>query len=281
MEEIGLVAARTGRFSRPWLAWPINQVATAVKFCCVYHFFQIGWNMLNGLYGTANALEALSKLQEATAANLAHLNTPGHRRMVAGFSQMVDRDNSETARPGSQVDRQSSDFTAGRMEHTGRNLDLAIQGSAFFMYQGEHGIMYSRNGVLFRDLETNELVNADGIRVLDDKRRPIVFTGDLSQLQVSPNGSLMSQGSSIGRLGIVSFDNNQSLESDNQTYFRIGKAEEQEPTDIKVVQGVRELSNANAVSELISLIVCSRHYEATQRALRSLSDSLQENSRSN
>jgi flagellar basal body rod protein FlgG len=237
--------------------------------------------MLNGLYGTANALEALSKLQEATASNLAHLNTPGHRRLVAGFSEMVDPANSEEARPGSQADRQSADFTAGRMEHTGRNLDLALQGNAFFMYQGENGIMYSRNGVLFRNVETHELVNGDGIRILDEKRQPIVFTGNLSQLQVSQNGALMSEGQSVGRLGVVSFDNNQSLQSDNQTYFRLGKAVEQEPDEIKVVQGVRELSNANPVTELISLIVCSRHYEATQKALRSLSDSLQENSRSN
>lgn len=236
--------------------------------------------MLNGLYGSANALEALSKLQEATAANLAHLNTPGHRRMVAGFSEMVDRDNTHESLPGAHVDRQSSDFTAGRTEQTGRKLDLALQGDAFFMYQGQNGIMYSRNGVLFRDAESNELVNGDGIRILDDMKNPIVYSGDLSQLQINPDGTLVSQGQSLGRIGTVRFDNNQALESENQTYFRIGRATEQEAGEAKVVQGARELSNASPVTELISLIVCSRHYEATQRALRTISDSMQENSRS-
>jgi flagellar basal-body rod protein FlgF len=236
--------------------------------------------MLNGLYGSAVALDGLSKLQEATATNLAHLNTPGHRRLVTGFSEMIDPEDRSQSRPGSQVDRQRADFSAGRLEHTGRKLDLAIQGDAFFMYQGANGVMYSRNGVIFRDAETNELTNGDGIRLLGDNRQPIVYTGDLNSLTVHSDGSIGSQGQNVGRIGIVQFDDKQLLESENQTYFRAGQAIANPATDFKVVQGARELSNANPVTELISLIVCSRHFEASQKVLRTLSDTIQENTRS-
>lgn len=235
--------------------------------------------MLNGLYGSATALDALGKLQEATASNLAHLNTPGHRRLVSGFSEMLDPLGSH-ALPGSILDRQTADFRSGRLERTDRPLDLSMQGDGFFVYRGANGEMYSRNGVLHRDAETNELTNSDGFRILDENRQPIVFAGELSTLAIGADGSISDGSQSVGKLAIASFDDNRLLESENQTYFRQGTATPRDAEGVSLIQGSRELSNTDAVTEMISLIVCTRHFEAIQRTLRTISDTLQANTKS-
>ena len=45
----------------------------------------------------------------------------------------------------------------------------------------------------------------------------------------------------------------------------------------RVIQGSRELSNVSAVEELVAMLVGMRHYEASQRALRSISEAVAQN----
>ncbi len=230
--------------------------------------------MLNGLYSGASALDMLARQQENTASNLAHLNTPGHRRSTLSFAQTSD-----TAISGESAVKSAFDFQDGRLEPTGRELDLAMTGDGFFVYQGEEGKLYSRSGVLFRDSETNELVNGDGIPILGEDG-PITVTGAISEIVVGSDGTISAGQQQIGKLAIVQFDNNRLLQSDGQTYFRAGTAQETPADGVQVQQGVRELSNASAVTEMIALIVGSRHFESAQRAIRTISDTLQESAQS-
>lgn len=140
--------------------------------------------------------------------------------------------------------------------------------------------MYSRNGVLTLDPVTNELVNSDGFPILNDANEPVVYNGSVSRLEVASDGLISSEGKSIGKIGVVTFDDNRLLESENQTYFRAGRAVATPATEYSVAQGYRELSNASPVTELIALITGSRSFEASQRAIRMISDSLQEQTRS-
>ena len=50
-----------------------------------------------------------------------------------------------------------------------------------------------------------------------------------------------------------------------------------QPSEATVQQGARELSNVSAVEELVRMIVGMRHYEAAQRALRSIDEAVQQN----
>ena len=237
--------------------------------------------MLNGLYSSATALDVLSQQQEAIASNLAHLNTPGHRRMVFSLVEQTAAGDPNEAVPGVKIQKQSADFTPGRMEPTGRQLDLALNGDGFFVYQGAEGPMYSRSGVVFRDAESNELRNSNGFPLVGDGGTPVTYDGAISDLVIGSDGTISQAGQnqSLGKISIVSFDDNQLLESESQTYFRAGQATIGPAENVSVLQGSRELSNASSMNELISLIVGSRQFEASQRAIRMISDAMQESIR--
>lgn len=236
--------------------------------------------MISGIYSGVTALNNYAKQQELISANLAHLNTNGYRRQVASFHERMDVSNGQaTSLPGSRINQVATDFGQGVNQVTGRKLDLALSGEAFFVYQGENEKLYSRNGALYRSTD-GTLVNGDGLPILD-KGKPIKIPDDVSDqdISVTTDGQISANGNAIGQLSRVKFDNPQLLQSDSQVYFKIGNATASPDEETMVIQGSRELSNAHSVTELISLIVGSRNFEAGQRAIRSISDAIQENIR--
>lgn len=241
--------------------------------------------MLNGIYSGGTALGALSRQQEVISKNLAHLNTPGHRRELYVFQE---NGNSAASGPkalndrlGTRIGHAATDFSEGVKKSTGRQLDVAISGDAFFVFQGANGNVYSRNGALFRGTE-GELVNSDGLPVLDDGR-PIVIPPDVSDydITITGDGKISAGGNELGQISMVDFDDRQLLDSsESQIYFSIGDATASPTEESTMMQGMREMSNAHPVTELISLMVGSRQFEAAQRAIRTISDAMQENTKS-
>lgn len=238
--------------------------------------------MINGLYSGATAMDAFSRQQELISSNLAHMNTPGHRRVQFAFEEKFSQDNAQVKKlPGMAVNETFVDFSQGRLEPTGRSLDVSIQGEGFFNYRGETGTLYSRNGALFRSPE-GQLVNSDGLPILSGGE-PIDIPDDVSNMAITidASGTISAGETELGKLTVTQFDNQNLLASeDSTTYFHKGEAQEQAGTPPVIVQGSRELSNAHPVSELINLIIGSRHFEAAQRAMRTISESIQENVRS-
>ncbi|MFT5302236.1 MAG: flagellar basal-body rod protein FlgF [Mariniblastus sp.] len=238
--------------------------------------------MINGLYSGATAMDAFSRQQELISSNLAHMNTPGHRRVQFAFEEKFSQDNDQmTKLPGMAANETYVDFSQGRLEPTGRQLDVAIQGEGFFNYQGETGTLYSRNGALFRSPE-GQLVNSDGLPILSDGAPLNIPDGVYNNtISIDSSGTISSNGTELGKLTVTQFDNEQLLASENSTtYFQKGEAQEQAGEPPIILQGNRELSNSHPVTELINLIIGSRHFEAAQRAMRTISESIQENVRS-
>jgi flagellar basal body rod protein FlgG len=236
--------------------------------------------MLNGLYSGATALDIFSRQQDLIASNLAHLSTPGHKRMLFAFHERTENGGQPgDSRPGTNVAQIATDFSQGRHEPTGRPLDIAISGEGFFTFQGQEGEFYSRNGALFRDTQ-NQLVNGDGMPILSDGQ-PITVPPEVSDrdLVIDSAGGVSANGQEFGRISVVTFEDNRQLTSDSQISFQAGNAVPTPAEQSAIVQGSRELSNAHPVTELISLIIGSRHFESAQRAIRTISDAIQENVR--
>ena len=234
--------------------------------------------MISGIYSGASAMDNYSQQQEMISSNLAHLNTAGYRRQIMSFQESVTGD-SET-RPGTRVRKLVTDFESGVRKMTGRKLDLSIGGDGFFVYQGENGDMYSKNGVVFRDPSGN-LVNSDGMALLGDGQ-PISIPENVSDrdLNISADGEVSANGTVFGKISMIQFDDPQLLNSKSQVNFTIGDAVGSPAEKSGIIQGSRELGNSHPVTELVSLMIGSRSFEAAQKAIRTISDAIQENTRS-
>ncbi len=235
--------------------------------------------MLRGIYSGATALDNYTQQQEAISSNLAHLNTPGYRRQLLAFQEKLAPGSDTETRPGTSIHTLVTDFESGTKKTTGRRLDLAINGDGFFTYEGVGENVFSKNGIVFRS-PNGELVNGDGFALLDEGAR-IVIPESVSNrdLVVTADGQISANGETFGRISLTRFDDPQLLDNESQVYFKLGEATASPAEDSTIVQGARELANAQPVSELVSLIVGSRSFESAQRAIRTISDAIQENLR--
>ena len=231
---------------------------------------------MQGLYSGAAAMDVLAKQQDRISENLSHLNTSGHRR--SEFSVM-ERQLSPGAgadhKLGPQIDLKKIDFTQGRHEQTDRKLDVAISGDGFFVLEGPNGDLYTRNG-RFMLSPDGQLLTETGLLV-QGENGPLQL--DSQNVSIGSDGSIRDGGREIGQLKIVTFEDNTTLVPKGDSMFEGGPNSQTIETQATVNQGYLEYSNAHPVSELISLIIGSRHYDAVQKASRTISESLREHIR--
>ena len=102
-----------------------------------------------------------------------------------------------------------SDFRAGAIQHTGRDLDMAVQGRGWLAVQAADGTeAYTRNGSLRMD-ENGILQTHNGLNVLGDggpmsipPGRNLAVAKD-GTVSLVPDGSAATGLTSIGRMKLV------------------------------------------------------------------------------
>ena len=237
--------------------------------------------MIRGLYNGAAALDVIAKQQEFISSNLANLNTSGHRMAQLVVTQR------ENPQPDSILNERGPEalvvhtsFESGRLHQTGRPLDASLVGDGFFSFQSPTGIVYSRGGHFYRDGNSGTLVNPDGFPVMGESG-PISIPEDVgdSEILIDGDGTISGAGEEIGKLAVVAFSDNQSLIPISQSIFKAGAESIQTDSQAVVTQFNQEYSNGNPVSEMISMIIGTRHYEAIQKASKTISESLREHIR--
>ncbi|OYP35224.1 flagellar hook-basal body protein [Rhodopirellula sp. MGV] len=238
--------------------------------------------MINGLYSGASAMQMLAQQQELISSNLMHVNSSGHRRVQPAVRQRFNETVPEvTAGLGPEVAKVSTDFRPGRLVDTGRPLDVAISGDGFFAFQNGTQEILTRNGRLFREPNSGELVNEDGYPI-QGENGPIVIGPEIPEqhIAIASDGTVSANGNQLGKIQTHLFQNNETLIPFGAIAFTRGPDTVESDTPAKVIQNQHELSNVQPVFELISLIVNTRQHEAVQKATSSISDSLREYIRS-
>ncbi len=135
--------------------------------------------MLRSMFTAVSSLNLHQNYLDIVANNLANANTTGYKasRMLfhdqysqllspgAGPSENLGGINPTQIGLGVKLGYVAPNFTQGMLQSTGRNLDLAIQGDGFFVYDQGAARRYSREGSLSLDSQ-GLLVNAStGLRV--------------------------------------------------------------------------------------------------------------------
>ena len=234
--------------------------------------------MMRGLYSGATAMDALTQQHELIASNLANINANGFRRAVLAMEERNSPDNAQLV--GTEVSAKGIDFSEGPKQRTGRTLDVALSGDGFFSVQTPDGVRYTRAGSFYRDPNSSELVNGDGFALVGSGG-PITIDGQFneSELSIDPSGTVSARGQVLGSIGVTAFADNQRLIPHGQVYFEAPPDLAQNPSNAQIMQGHLEMSNAQPVTELISLIMTSRMFEAAERTVRSIAETTQQNYR--
>lgn len=228
--------------------------------------------MIRGLYSAAGGMSATAVQQDMIAHNLSHAVKPGYQRQMLRFEALVPAD--EMQPPAVS---QHTDFSPGTIEFTGNVLDLALDGPGFFVLEGPTGPVYTRSGN-FQLSESGRLITMEGLPVLGSGG-PIDLPPMTGQIEVLPNGSVVADGMPIDQLRLATFPDFAALNRVGTSYFQPPPGMESQPAEATVFQGHRELSNTSLVQEMVQMISGARHFEASQRALRSIADAVAHNTR--
>jgi len=235
--------------------------------------------MIRTLYEAAAAMMAQFARQLALSNDLSNAQTPGYRREIGrvhDFQEMmlsrIGGGQAQLVGPVStavRYDQPTVDERQGALFETGRALDLAIAGRAFFTIQTPQGVQYTRDG-RFQLNAQRQLVTADGMPVLGVNGPITVPPGDIA---VDPNGTVRVNGQAVGQLLLTDLPANATLTPVGQNRFT-ASAVGQPAQGSGVSQGFLEQSNVDITQTLTEMLAASRSYALAQRALQLADDSL-------
>jgi flagellar basal body rod protein FlgG len=217
-------------------------------------------------------MQAMATQQDATSQNLSHAMKPGFRREIMRFTGIGQQN--DIVGPTSSL---HSDFTQGTMENTGGVLDVALDGPGFFSVQGPNGPLFTRSGV-FQLNSQGQIVTPEGLAVLGTGG-PIAVPLTTDKIEIFNDGSVIADGITVDQLSATAFENPAELQRVGSTYFQPlpDSKRAQVPTGFR--QGYRELSNTTQVHEMVQMITGARQFDAAQRALRQIAETISLNTR--
>ena len=161
-----------------------------------------------------------------------------------------------------------TDHSAGAMQLTKRDLDFALaEPDSYFEIMTPMGARYTRDGS-FDVTAQGFLATKDGY-VVQGEQGPISgFTGD--KVQVLSSGDVYNGEKFLGRMKLVNIEQQEHLERlGKNLWVYNGNPDSVKPSTSKVMQGALEASNVNPVKNLVNMITAQRHYEASQKAIKS------------
>lgn len=212
-------------------------------------------------------LRAAMSRQTVTANNLANASTAGFRaEMSAAQTLWMD---AQGARPLAQANGHviGADMSAGTVNQTGRDLDVAMQGDALLAVQAEDGSeAYTRRGDL--QISASGLVTTGDGRPVLGENGPLtlppadtVRIADDGMVWIVPVGGDPSQPQQIDRLKLTSPAGSR-VRKGVDGLFRVenGGALPSDPT-ARLTPRALESSNVEVSTALIDMIDASRSWD--------------------
>jgi flagellar basal-body rod protein FlgF len=230
------------------------------------------------LYVAMTGARETLRAQTANNHNLANASTTGFRADLAAFqARHVDGDGF-ASRVYATASTTGFDATSGTLVPTGRDLDVAVQGSGYIAVQAHDGReAYTRAGDLRID-SAGILRTGTGMPVLGDAG-PIavpphasVAIGADGTVSIVPLGQGPETRADIGRIKLVNPGEGElAKDADGLLRMRDGS---DAPADASatLVSGVLETSNVNVTDALVNMIELSRRFDLQVRAMKTAED---------
>ncbi len=224
--------------------------------------------MENAGYIALSRQAALRREMSVVAHNIANMNTPAYKAEKMIFREYVDEPNQKESLSFVQDYGMSRDLSEGPITATGNALDLAISGPAYFSIETQDGAKYTRHGQFQLDGQ-GQIVNGQGEAVLTAQGGPIVVPVGSGQLTISADGTVSGDNGTIGQIGLFEFEDDSALKREAYGQYAAGDQQPQAANDSKMMQGMLEQSNVQAIVEMTRMIEIHRSYQSTANLIKS------------
>ena len=245
--------------------------------------------MIRGIYTATAGMLANQRKQDILTHNLANLDTPGYKadktvmKSFPDLLQMRIRDGVPTPvgrlTQGVYLQEAIPDFKQGVIVETMQPLDIAIQdpevaGTILFtVMDGDGNQHYVRNGTFQID-DAGQVRTAEGDWLLDANGQPITVGNE--RFRVSASGLVTSENGITQQIGLAQIDNPLDLIKEGNNRYRL---EENQPPLLAnppavLRQGFVEKSNVDPAQTMLEMMSASRMFEANQRVIRAIDDTL-------
>lgn len=219
---------------------------------------------------TAAMLNDVERLR-VTSHNLANITTVGYKREISVTRPFLDQLNDArgtraVAGKSQTMQTTSTDYSSGALKYTANPLDVAIEGSGFFVVATETGEAYTRQGNFQVDAN-GRLVTGGGHPVMGADGNEIHLK--TVQPRIDRAGNVTENGDAVGRIRLVNVTDVRNLDRLGSGLFSATAATEfAEPDASRLRQGHLEAANVVSMNEMIKMIETVRHFETSQRLLR-------------
>lgn len=248
--------------------------------------------MVRGLYTAYTGMANEQKRLDIISNNLANSATVGYKEenvMNQSFDELLTikiRDESEAYndRPiggmslGVKLGEVYTNYGQGSLKQTDNRYNLALEGRGFFTMSvtdkaGNVSTKYTRNGS-FTMTRDGHIVDADGSYLMGEGGE-IVLPAEAAEIRIDESGAIYADEIYIDALLIADFEDYDYLVKAGDTMYEALEDAVAIPSEAIVRQGYTEQSNVNVVSEMVEMITVTRAYEANQKVIKSIDQTLE------
>lgn len=213
--------------------------------------------------------------QAITSNNLANVSTAGYRAETAAFrSVALPGAGRDSTRVMAVETTTGADFSPGALQHTGRDLDVAIEGAGWLVVQGPDGkeaytraghLQVSPNGVLLGPGGRPVLSDAGPISIPPGTRVAIGADGTISSVPGEPP---LNDVSTLGRLRLVNPPAATLVRGPDGLFRTRDGSRPRAAEGVRVLSGSIEGSNVNPAEAMVGMINTARQFELQLKLLQ-------------
>jgi len=240
--------------------------------------------MDQGVYTAAAGAMAMELRLAVIANNLANVDTVGFKKDHVNFEKYVKQletlplAEGEYQRVAEDVITKEYyiDTAQGSSRLTGNPLDVALIGDGYFAVSTEGGERYTRAGSFQRSVD-GLLVDQQGNSIQGEG-------GDIQlgkgEVVIARDGTVNVDGQAVDKLKVVDIPEDKLVKSGRNLFEVSDGYAPVAAENPQIEQGSLEMSNVNAIQEMLGLVETQRAYEMFQKMMRTLNDAYGQSMRS-
>ncbi len=225
--------------------------------------------MLDAITATQIAMLQDQLRLQSISQNVSNIQTSGYKRQLiesTGFDTLTQA-NMASVSETMQLSRQDGQGTFVQSKQLN---ELAIAGEGYFEVQTDNGVFYTRRGD-FHVNNQGELVTATGAKLLG---KTGAIRIDDNAYSIDSKGIVFIDNQKIDQVSVVQFSNPDALIYQGEGLFESQETPVAAGVTTQVLQGYIEQSNVKSIDEMMNMVKTSRHFEASQRVMRTADELL-------